>query len=177
MPHSSGHARDLVGSVGWPAVSSRRAPRKARCLTSCDEPIPLPALVDAGGSLPEYASAGAAGADLRASEAVEIAPGGRAAVPTGVRLQIPPGHVGLVWPRSGLAVRHGIDTLAGVIDSDYRGEVRVVLVNHGHEPFRIAPGDRVAQLLVQRVERAAFTAAAQIDDTDRGGGGFGSTGR
>ena len=138
---------------------------------------PPPALVDAGGSLPEYASAGAAGADLRASEAVEIAPGGRAAVPTGLRLQIPPGHVGLVWPRSGLAVRHGIDTLAGVIDSDYRGEVRVVLVNHGDEPFRIAPGDRVAQLLVQRVERAAFTAAAAIDDTDRGEGGFGSTGR
>ena len=97
--------------------------------------------------------------------------------PPALRLQIPPGHVGLVWPRSGLAVRHGIDTLAGVIDSDYRGEVRVVLVNHGDEPFRIAPGDRVAQLLVQRVERAAFTAAAEIDDTDRGEGGFGSTGR
>ena len=77
-------------------------------------------------------------------------------MPTGLRLQIPPGHVGLVWPRSGLAVRHGIDTLAGVIDSDYRGEVRVVLVNHGDEPFRVAPGDRVAQLLVQRVERAAL---------------------
>ena len=117
-------------------------------------PLPLPVHVGDGGSLPEYASAGAAGADLRASEPVEIAPGGRAAVPTGVRLQIPPGHVGLVWPRSGLAVRHGIDTLAGVIDSDYRGEVRVVLVNHGDEPFRIARGDRVAQLLVQRVERA-----------------------
>ena len=142
-----------------------------------DAPVPIPALVDTGGSLPEYASAGAAGADLRASEAVEIVPGGRAAVPTGVRVQIPPGHVGLVWPRSGLAVRHGIDTLAGVIDDDYRGEVRVVLVNHGDAPFRIAPGDRVAQLLVQRVERAAFTATAGIDDTDRGGGGFGSTGR
>jgi dUTP pyrophosphatase len=85
--------------------------------------------------------------------------------------------VGLVWPRSGLAVRHGIDTLAGVIDSDYRGEVRVVLVNHGDEPFRIARGDRVAQLLVQRVERAAFTAVASVDETDRGAGGFGSTGR
>ena len=140
-------------------------------------PVPLPTLVDAGGSLPEYASPGAAGGDLRASEAVEIAPGARAAVPTGVRLQIPPGHVGLVWPRSGLAVRHGIDTLAGVIDSDYRGEVRVVLVNHGDAPFRVTPGDRVAQLLVQRVERADFTAAAEIDDTHRGSGGFGSTGR
>ncbi len=98
-------------------------------------------------------------------------------MPTGVRLQIPPGHVGLVWPRSGLAVRHGIDTLAGVIDSDYRGEVRVVLVNHGDEPFHVLPGDRVAQLLVQRVERAAFVAAPAIDETERGGGGFGSTGR
>jgi dUTP pyrophosphatase len=141
------------------------------------EPLEVPTLVGEGGALPEYATAGAAGADLRASEAVEIAPGGRAAVPTAVRLQIPPGHVGLVWPRSGLAVRHGIDTLAGVIDADYRGEVRVALVNHGDEPFRVARGDRVAQLLVQRVERAAFTAAASIDDTERGGRGFGSTGR
>jgi len=139
--------------------------------------VPLPALVGDGGTLPEYASAGAAGADLRASETVEIAPGGRAAVPTAVRLEIPPGHVGLVWPRSGLAVRHGIDTLAGVIDSDYRGEVRVVLVNHGDESFRVDKGDRVAQLLVQRVERARFLAADSIRETDRGAGGFGSTGR
>jgi dUTP pyrophosphatase len=142
-----------------------------------DTPVPLPALVGDGGSLPEYASAGAAGADLRASEPVEIAPGGRAAVPTAVRLQIPPGHVGLVWPRSGLAVRYGIDTMAGVIDSDYRGEVRVVLVNHGEEPFRVARGDRIAQLLVQRVERAAFAAVPTVDETNRGEGGFGSTGR
>jgi len=94
-----------------------------------------------------------------------------------VKLAIPPGYVGLVWPRSGLAVRHGIDTLAGVIDSDYRGEVRVVLINHGEAPFRIAPGDRIAQLLIQRVERATFGAAAALDDTERGDGGFGSTGR
>jgi dUTP pyrophosphatase len=141
------------------------------------EPVSVPAQVGRGGSLPEYSSAGAAGADLRASEAVEIPPGTRAAVPTDVRLQIPPGHVGLVWPRSGLAVRHGIDTLAGVIDSDYRGEVRVVLVNHGEAPFRVAPGDRVAQLLIQRVERAAFVAVPTIEETSRGDGGFGSTGR
>jgi dUTP pyrophosphatase len=82
-----------------------------------------------------------------------------------------------VWPRSGLAVRHGIDTLAGVVDSDYRGEVKVVLVNHGLEPFRIAPGDRIAQLLVQRVERAFFTRAAALPHTERGESGFGSTGR
>jgi dUTP pyrophosphatase len=142
-----------------------------------DSPVPLPVHLGPTGSLPEYSSTGAAGADLRASEAVTIAPGARAAVPTAVRLQIPPGHVGLVWPRSGLAVRHGIDTLAGVIDSDYRGEVRVVLVNHGDEPFLVARGDRVAQLLVQRVERAAFAAVSSIEETERGGGGFGSTGR
>ena len=96
---------------------------------------------------------------------------------TGLRLAIPEGHAGLVWPRSGLAVRHGIDTLAGVIDSDYRGEVKVVLVNHGDEPFTIAAGDRVAQLLVQRVERAAFRAVSTVEGTARGEGGFGSTGR
>jgi dUTP pyrophosphatase len=140
-------------------------------------PVPVPSRVGDNGSLPEYSSMGAAGADLRASEAVEIAPGARAAVPTALRLQIPPGHVGLVWPRSGLAVRHGIDTLAGVIDSDYRGEVRVVLVNHGGERFRVEKGDRIAQLLVQKVERAAFAAVASIDETDRGEGGFGSSGR
>jgi dUTP diphosphatase len=137
----------------------------------------LKVVVGAGGALPEYASAAAAGADLRASEAVELAPGARAAVATALRLEIPPGYVGLVWPRSGLAVRHGIDTLAGVIDSDYRGELKVVLVNHGNEPFRIAPGDRVAQLLVQRVERVLFTATAEVESTARGGSGFGSTGR
>jgi dUTP pyrophosphatase len=140
-------------------------------------PLRVPATVADEGHLPEYASAGAAGADLRASVAVEIPAGGRAAVPTGLRVQIPRGHVGLVWPRSGLAVRHGIDTLAGVIDSDYRGEVRVVLVNHGADSFRIAPGERVAQLLLHRVERGAFVAVAALEETDRGGGGFGSTGR
>ena len=134
-------------------------------------------LVSGSGALPEYGSNAAAGADLRASEACDLAPGARAAIPTGIHLQIPPGHVGLVWPRSGLAVRHGIDTLAGVIDSDYRGEVCVVLVNHGPEPFRIEPGDRIAQLLVQKIERVAFTRAEALDETSRGEGGFGSTGR
>ncbi len=126
---------------------------------------------------PEYASPGAAGADLRAAEEVTLPPGGRAAVPTGLVLEIPSGHVGLVWPRSGLAVRHGLDTLAGVIDSDYRGEVKVVLVNHGQEPFTIARGERVAQILVQQVERAAFVRAPALGATERGEAGFGSTGR
>jgi dUTP diphosphatase len=128
------------------------------------------------GSEPEYATDGAAGADLRAAQPVTLAPGGRAAVPTGLHLEIPPGHVGLVWPRSGLAVRHGIDTLAGVIDSDYRGEVNVVLVNHGQEPVTIAAGDRIAQLLVQPALRARFTRGA-VAATTRAAGGFGSTGR
>src|SRR5262245_61453095 len=109
---------------------------------------PLEVRVEGDCSVPAYASSGAAGADLRASEEVVIAPGARAAVGTNLHIEIPSGHVGLVWPRSGLAVKHGIDTLAGVIDSDYRGEVRVVLVNHGHEPFAIHTGERIAQLLI-----------------------------
>jgi dUTP pyrophosphatase len=135
-----------------------------------------PVKVAGPGTLPRYTSEGAAGADLCASEALVLGPGERAAVPTAIHLELPPGHVGLVWPRSGLALRHGIDTLAGVIDSDYRGEVRVVLVNHGRDPFRIAAGDRVAQLLVQRVERVAFVADDGLNATTRGAGGFGSTG-
>ena len=131
--------------------------------------------MDGAGTLPEYSSAGAAGADLRAREAVVLPPGARAAVATGIHVEIPAGHVGLVWPRSGLAVRHGIDTLAGVIDSDYRGEVKVVLVNHGPEPWAVAPGDRIAQLLIQPVARARFTRAA-LAPSGRGAGGFGSTG-
>jgi dUTP pyrophosphatase len=131
--------------------------------------------VDGTGALPDYATEGAAGADLRAAEAITLAPGARAAVPTGISVEIPPGHVGLVWPRSGLAVRQGIDTLAGVIDSDYRGEVKVVLVNHGTEPVAIADGDRIAQLLVQPVSRVRFTRAA-LAPSGRGAGGFGSTG-
>jgi len=129
------------------------------------------------GQEPVHGSAGAAGADLRASAAVVIAPGARAAVPTGLRIEIPPGWVGLVWPRSGLALRHGIDTLAGVIDSDYRGLVQVILVNHGQDPVRIETGDRIAQLLIQRVERVTFRRVGDLEDTTRGSGGFGSTGR
>jgi len=131
--------------------------------------------VDGPGVLPEYATEGAAGADLRAAESLTLPAGGRAAVATGLFVEIPAGYVGLVWPRSGLAVRHGIDTLAGVIDSDYRGEVKVVLVNHGPEPLAIAPGDRIAQLLVQPVARVRFTRAV-LAPSGRGAAGFGSTG-
>jgi len=133
--------------------------------------------VQGPGALPAYSSPAAAGADLNAAEDLTLGAGEWASVGTGLHVEIPPGHVGLVWPRSGLAVRHGIDTLAGVIDSDYRGEVRVVLVNHGETEFRIEPGDRIGQLLIQRVERAAFSRSAALAATARGEGGFGSTGR
>jgi dUTP pyrophosphatase len=133
--------------------------------------------VSGPGELPVYGSADAAGADLRAAEEVTLGPGERAAVATGLHVEIPSGHVGLVWPRSGLAVRHGLDTLAGVIDSDYRGEVRVVLVNHGPEAVVLARGDRIAQLLIQRVERVLFRKVDSLEETGRGQGGFGSTGR
>jgi dUTP pyrophosphatase len=133
--------------------------------------------VSGPGALPEYGSPASAGADLRAAEDLDLPPGGRAAVATGIQVALPEGHVGLVWPRSGLALRHGIDTLAGVIDSDYRGEVKVVLVNHGQDHFRIAKGDRIAQLLVQPVARVVFRRAEDLSQTDRGAGGFGSTGR
>jgi dUTP pyrophosphatase len=138
---------------------------------------PIEVRVEGDHRVPEYGSVAAAGADLRASEGIVLAPGARAAVPTGLHLEIPSGHVGLIWPRSGLAVKHGVDTLAGVVDSDYRGEVRVVLINHGQEPFTIHAGDRIAQILVQKVERVTFVSAVEISGTARGTGGFGSTGR
>ncbi len=126
---------------------------------------------------PSRSTAQAAGADLHAAEDLTLAPGERRLVPTGLRVAIPPGHAGLVWPRSGIAVRDGIDTMAGVIDIDYRGEVRVLLINHGREPFRIRRGDRIAQLLVQRVEPAEFVPADGLPESARVEGGFGSTGR
>ena len=131
--------------------------------------------------LPSYARVGDAGADLVAREPAELAPGGgRALVPTGIALAIPEGWAGFVQPRSGLALRHGVTCLntPGLIDSGYRDELRVLLVNLDPvEPFRIARGDRIAQLVIQRVEHADFAEVDALDDTERGLGGFGSTGR
>ncbi|GGI05562.1 dUTP diphosphatase [Egicoccus halophilus] len=129
--------------------------------------------------VPTYAHAGDAGLDLSSTEEVVVAPGARAAVPTGLALAIPPGWVGLVHPRSGLARRHGL-TVAnapGTIDAGYRGEVLVLLVNLGAEPVTLARGERVAQLLLQRVGRALVREVDALDDTARGAGGFGSSGR
>ena len=131
-------------------------------------------------TVPQYQSDGASGADLRAwvDRDIIIAPGARALVPTGLRLQIPVGLEGQVRPRSGLAARHGITVLnaPGTIDSDYRGEVQVILVNLGNEEFRVRSGDRIAQLVFCPVARVAFQREAVMDETARGSGGFGSTG-
>src|SRR5512140_32122 len=129
---------------------------------------------------PTYASLGAAGADLRAAvEApIVVSPGERALVPTGLTLEIPPGFEGQVRARSGLALKKGLALANGVgtIDADYRGEVGVIVVNLGNEPVTIERGERVAQLVIARVERATFLAADQVATSDRGSGGFGSTG-
>ncbi len=129
--------------------------------------------------LPAYASDGAAGLDVVAAEALTLAPGARAAVPTGFAIAIPAGHEVQVRPRSGLALKHGVTCLntPGTIDSDYRGEVKVILVNLGAEPFEIARGDRIAQLVPAVVLRAGLDEVAVLDDTVRGAGGFGSTGQ
>ncbi|WCO67320.1 dUTP diphosphatase [Iamia majanohamensis] len=131
--------------------------------------------------LPSYAHHGDAGADLRARVDVELAAGGgRALVPTGVAVALPAGHAGFVQPRSGLALRHGVTCLntPGLIDCGYRDELKVLLVNLDPEAdYRVARGDRIAQLVVQRVERAWFAPVEELPPTSRGGGGFGSTGR
>jgi dUTP pyrophosphatase len=132
--------------------------------------------------LPAAQSAGAAGADLHAAISADadlvLAPGARALVPCGFAMALPFGYEGQVRPRSGLAARHGVTVLnaPGTIDADYRGEVQVILVNHGAEPFTIRRGDRIAQLVVAPVAAAEFEATEVLDDTVRGTGGFGSTG-
>lgn len=131
-----------------------------------------------GLALPAYATGGAAGMDVLAAEDVTIAPGTRHAVATGLMLAIPEGFEIQVRPRSGLALKHGISVpnAPGTIDSDYRGELKVILINHGEEPFAVRRGDRVAQLVLAPVVRAAWDEVDTLDDTVRGAGGFGSTG-
>jgi dUTP pyrophosphatase len=135
--------------------------------------------LDPGLPLPARARADDAGLDLYAAEGVTIEPGGRALVPTGIALAIPPGYAGFVLPRSGLALRHGVTKLntPGLIDSGYRGEVKVLLINHDRSVATIARGDRIAQLVVQRVEPIELTEVDELPPSQRGAGGFGSTGR
>lgn len=128
---------------------------------------------------PEYAYAGDAGVDLRSVERVELAPFERCMVSTGISIAIPEGYAGFVQPRSGLAVKHGVTVLntPGLIDSHYRGELKVVLINlDPSETFAIEPGDRIAQLVIQKVEHVRWVEVEELDSTDRGQGGFGSSG-
>jgi dUTP pyrophosphatase len=129
--------------------------------------------------LPAYATAGAAGMDVVSAEALTLQPGARKAVATGFSIAIPVGYEVQVRPRSGLALKNGITCLntPGTIDSDYRGEVKIILANLSHEPFVIARGDRIAQLVPAPVQRALMVETDTLDETDRGTGGFGSTGR
>lgn len=133
--------------------------------------------------LPAYETAGSAGMDLRAAvpedAPVTLAPGARALVPTGLKIALPPGHEAQVRPRSGLALKHGVTCLnsPGTIDADYRGEVGVILINHGSDPFVVRRGERIAQMVVAPVLQVALVGAEALDETARGAGGFGSTGR
>ncbi|MHA7144177.1 dUTP diphosphatase [Arthrobacter sp. TmT3-37] len=136
-------------------------------------------MLDDGLEPPAYATDGDAGADLRTAVDVVLEPGARALVPTGVALALPRGYAGLVHPRSGLAVRHGLTIVnaPGTIDAGYRGEIKVCLLNTDRsEAVRLSRGDRIAQLVIQRVEHAVFAVVDELPDSVRGTGGFGSTG-
>ena len=142
--------------------------------------IRVPVILDEGARLPEYKTRGSAGADLYANipETIRLMPMERRAVPTGLRIELPPGCEAQVRPRSGLALEKGVTCLnsPGTIDSDYRGEIKVILVNLGNAEARIEPGDRIAQLVIARYTVAAFEPEKAIGKSDRGDGGFGSTG-
>lgn len=129
--------------------------------------------------LPAYETAGAAGLDLRAAEDMTLKPGARGLMPTGLAIALPQGFEAQVRPRSGLAIKHGVTVLnaPGTVDSDYRGEIKVPLINHGEEDFVITRGDRIAQLIVAPVTRIVWQEKQELDDTARGAGGFGSSGR
>ena len=131
-----------------------------------------------GLALPAYATAGAAGMDVLSAEDALLEPGARHAVATGLAVAIPPGYEIQLRPRSGLALRHGVSVpnTPGTIDSDYRGELKVILINHGAAPFAIKRGDRIAQLVLAPVTLVEWAEVAELDETSRGAGGFGSTG-
>ena len=140
--------------------------------------IPLTALVD-GVEIPSYAYPGDAGMDLRSIESLEIKPFERTLVSTGIAIAIPEGYAGFVQPRSGLAIKQGVTVLKtpGLIDSHYRGELKVALINlDPNNVFQVKPGDRIAQLVIQKVEQVVWNVVSSLDETERGKGGFGSSG-
>ena len=140
------------------------------------DPLDIPCALEPGAHPPEQATEGAAGLDLRSVDHAWVYRGRRTAIRTGVRLAIPPGFVGLIRDRSGLAKRAGVSVLGGVIDSDYRGEISVILQSHGQEHLEVHPGDRIAQLLIIPIPAVRIREVDQLDETARGEGGFGSTG-
>lgn len=125
---------------------------------------------------PTYAHATDAGMDLYTVEDFSLEPGARKSVPTGIALAVPAGHVGLIWDKSGVSQKRGVKTLGGVIDADYRGEVLVGLHNLGNQPQSFSKGDKIAQMIIQKVEHFELQEVVELDETLRGGGGFGSTG-
>lgn len=152
----------------------------ARCAGSVP-PVQIPLQrLDPSLEIPTFAKPGDAGVDLRSSIDITLDPGQRALVPTGIAIAIPEGFAGFVQPRSGLALKHGITCLntPGLIDSGYRGELKVLLINHDpRQAFEITKGERIAQLVIQRVEQPTFVEVDALDESERGAGGFGHTGR
>ncbi|MBA3958750.1 MAG: dUTP diphosphatase [Parachlamydiaceae bacterium] len=146
----------------------------------CCLPVDVKTLLEEGANIPEYASSDAAGADVRAfiKDDIVLAPGSSALIPTGLRFAIPAGYEIQVRPRSGLALKHQVTVLntPGTIDADYRGEVGVILINHGKEPFVIKPGMRIAQIVLASVLQANYSVATTLAVTTRGSSGFGHTG-
>jgi len=131
--------------------------------------------------LPEYQTPYSAGLDLRANinEVIIIKPGYHTLIPTGLHLELPKGYMAQITPRSGLALNHGITIINshGIIDSDYRGDIGIILINHGYNPFVINPGDRIAQMVIIKFEQVEFELSDKLSDTERGEGGFGHTGK
>jgi len=126
--------------------------------------------------VPSFANEGDAGMDLYASEDMEVARGEIKAVPTGVKMELPKGYVALIWDKSGIALKSGIKTMGGVLDSGYRGEIKVIVTNLSDEVFEVKKGDKVAQMLIQKVESPEVEITEDLSDSERGDGGFGSTG-
>lgn len=131
--------------------------------------------------LPQYATAGSAGMDLRANieEPILLSPGFSTLIPTGIHIALPEGYEAQIRPRSGLALKHGITVLnaPGTVDADYRGDIGVILINHSRQAFEIKPGERIAQMVIARYERAEWECVESLDETERGEGGFGHTGK
>lgn len=161
-----GSKREMAGSSEQPVKEA----------SGVQEPVLQVMRMHEDAVLPKRGSALAAGYDLSACQSCEVAKGGRAVVKTGLKVAIPAGCYGRVAPRSGLAVKRGIDVGAGVVDADYRGELGVVLFNFGDEAFEVKPGDRVAQLILERISTPSVMEVQSLKETVRGEGGFGSTG-